>query len=158
MTQDSLSSYSISLKSSTFLDLKNSIMPSIFSKIIAGEIPAYKLAETADFLAFLDISPVEKGHTLVIPKKEVNYIFDLEDEELAQLHLFAKKVALAMEKVVPCKRIGMAVVGLEVPHVHIHLIPLQGLGSINFTKERVQLNPEEFANLAQKIQLAFAEH
>ncbi|WBM73102.1 HIT family protein [Saprospira grandis] len=133
-------------------------MPSIFSKIIAGEIPAYKLAETADFLAFLDISPVEKGHALVIPKKEVDYIFDLEDEELAQLHLFAKKVALAMEKVVPCKRIGMAVVGLEVPHVHIHLIPLQGLGSINFTKERVQLSQEEFANLAQQIQLAFAEH
>jgi len=133
-------------------------MPSIFSKIIAGEIPAYKLAETADFLAFLDISPVEKGHALVIPKKEVDYIFDLEDEELAQLHLFAKKVALAMEKVVPCKRIGMAVVGLEVPHVHIHLIPLQGLGSINFTKERVQLSQEEFANLAQKIQLALAEH
>lgn len=133
-------------------------MPSIFSKIIAGEIPAYKLAETADFLAFLDISPVEKGHALVIPKKEVDYIFDLADEELAQLHLFAKKVALAMEKVVPCKRIGMAVVGLEVPHVHIHLIPLQGLGSINFTKERVQLSQEEFANLAQQIQLAFAEH
>ncbi|EJF53084.1 HIT family hydrolase, diadenosine tetraphosphate hydrolase [Saprospira grandis DSM 2844] len=133
-------------------------MPSIFSKIIAGEIPAYKLAETANFLAFLDISPVEKGHALVIPKKEVDYIFDLEDEELAQLHLFAKKVALAMEKVVPCKRIGMAVVGLEVPHVHIHLIPLQDLGSINFTKERVQLSQEEFANLAQKIQLALAEH
>ena len=132
-------------------------MPSIFSKIISGEIPAYKLAETEDFLAFLDISPVEKGHALVIPKKEIDYIFELENEELAQLHIFAKKVALAIEKVVPCKRIGMAVVGLEVPHVHIHLIPLQGLGSINFTKERVQLAKEEFADLAQKIQLALAE-
>lgn len=132
-------------------------MPSIFSKIISGEIPAYKLAETEDFLAFLDISPVEKGHALVIPKKEVDYIFELENEKLAQLHIFAKKVALAIEKVVPCKRIGMAVVGLEVPHVHIHLIPLQGLGSINFTKERVQLAKEEFADLAQKIQLALAE-
>ena len=132
-------------------------MPSIFSKIISGEIPAYKLAETEDFLAFLDISPVEKGHALVIPKKEVDYIFELENEKLAQLHIFAKKVALAIEKVVPCKRIGMEVVGLEVPHVHIHLIPLQGLGSINFTKERVQLAKEEFADLAQKIQLALAE-
>ncbi|WCL80003.1 HIT family protein [Saprospira sp. CCB-QB6] len=132
-------------------------MPSIFSKIISGEIPAYKLAETEDFLAFLDISPVEKGHALVIPKKEIDYIFELENEELAQLHIFAKKVALAIEKVVPCKRIGMAVVGLEVPHVHIHLIPLQGLGSINFTKERVQLAKEEFADLAQKIQLALTE-
>ncbi|HNO71372.1 MAG TPA: HIT family protein, partial [Bacteroidia bacterium] len=99
-------------------------MPTIFSKIIAGEIPCYKIAESEKYLAFLDINPLAKGHTLVIPKQETDYIFNINDEELAGLHLFAKKIAKAIEKAVPCKRIGMAVIGLEVPHAHIHLIPI----------------------------------
>lgn len=127
-------------------------MATIFSKIIKGEIPSYKLAENEDFYAFLDISPVEKGHALVIPKKEVDYIFDLEDDLLARLNVFAKKVAKAIEAVVPCERIGVAVVGLEVPHTHIHLIPLHGIGSLNFGKERVEMTKAEFEELAVAIQ------
>ncbi|HOY21047.1 MAG TPA: HIT family protein, partial [Haliscomenobacter sp.] len=108
-------------------------MASIFTRIINGEIPCHKVAETEDYFAFLDIRPMAVGHTLVIPKKEVDYIFDLEDEQLTGLHLFAKKVAKALEATVPCKRIGMAVIGIEVPHVHIHLIPLNSLQDITFT-------------------------
>ncbi len=126
-------------------------MSTIFSKIIKGEIPCYKVAETPDFLAFLDVSPVKRGHVLVIPKKEIDYIFDMEDNDLAALHLFAKKIALGLKKVIPCKKIGVAVVGLEVPHTHIHLIPMNEIGDMNFANPRVQLSKEEFLSLAEEI-------
>ncbi|HPH18947.1 MAG: HIT family protein [Haliscomenobacter sp.] len=126
-------------------------MASIFTRIINGEIPCHKVAETEDYFAFLDIRPMAVGHTLVIPKKEVDYIFDLEDEQLTGLHLFAKKVAKALEATVPCKRIGMAVIGIEVPHVHIHLIPLNSLQDITFTKPPVEVSPEEMAGIANSI-------
>ena len=126
-------------------------MASIFTRIINGEIPCHKVAETEDYFAFLDIRPMAVGHTLVIPKKEVDYIFDLEDEQLTGLHLFAKKVAKALEASVPCKRIGMAVIGIEVPHVHIHLIPLNSLQDITFTKPPVEVSPEEMAGIANSI-------
>jgi histidine triad (HIT) family protein len=126
-------------------------MASIFTRIVNGEIPCHKIAETADYFAFLDIRPMAKGHTLVIPKKEVDYIFDLEDEELTGLHLFAKKVAKALESVVPCKRIGMAVIGIEVPHVHIHLIPLNSLQDITFTKAPVEASPAEMAEITAEV-------
>lgn len=132
-------------------------MSTIFSKIIAGEIPCYKVAETNDFLAFLDVRPLTAGHTLVIPKKETNYIFDIEDEEFAGLHLFAKIVAKAVKQVIPCKRIGVAVIGLEVPHAHIHLVPMNEIGDLNFEKERAQLNPEEFEKIAAGIRKVLAE-
>ena len=123
----------------------------IFSKIVAGEIPAYKVAESIDFLAFLDINPLAEGHVLVIPKKEVDYLFDLDDELYTGLQIFAKIVATGLKKAIPCKRIGVAVIGLEVPHAHIHLIPLNHVGDINF--ERPKLNPsqEELAATAEKI-------
>lgn len=127
-------------------------MASIFSKIIAGEIPCYKVAEDDKYFAFLDISPLAKGHTLVIPKQEVDYIFDLDDETLAGLHLFSKKVALALKKTVPCIRIGTAVLGMEVPHAHIHLVPLNKETDLQFTNPRVKLSPEEMAELAKNIQ------
>jgi histidine triad (HIT) family protein len=130
-------------------------MSTIFSKIIKGEIPCYKVAESADFLAFLDVSPVKKGHVLVIPKIEVDYIFDMEDQQLANLHLFAKKVAQALKRTVPCTKVGMAVVGLEVPHAHIHLIPMVGIGDLNFSNPRVQLSKEEFIALAEEISKNF---
>lgn len=126
-------------------------MASIFTRIINGEIPCHKVAETEDYFAFLDIRPMAVGHTLVIPKKEVDYIFDLEDEQLTGLHLFAKKVAKALQATVPCKRIGMAVIGIEVPHVHIHLIPLNSLQDITFTKAPVEVSPEEMADIANSI-------
>jgi histidine triad (HIT) family protein len=127
-------------------------MASIFSKIIAGDIPCYKIAEDEKYFAFLDISPLAKGHTLVIPKQETDYIFDLDDETLAGLHLFSKKVALAIKKTVPCQRIGMAVLGMEVPHAHIHLVPLNKETDLLFTNPRVKLSPEEMAELAKNIQ------
>jgi histidine triad (HIT) family protein len=130
-------------------------MSTIFSKIIKGEIPCYKVAESADFLAFLDVRPVKKGHVLVIPKIEVDYIFDMEDQALANLHLFAKKVAQAVKKTIPCTKVGMAVVGLEVPHAHIHLIPMTGIGDLNFSNPRVQLSKEEFVKLAEEISSNF---
>jgi histidine triad (HIT) family protein len=130
-------------------------MASIFSKIVAGEIPSYKIAEDDRFFAFLDINPLTKGHALVIPKVEVDYIFELDDKTLADLFLFAKRVAIAIEKVVPCKRVGIAVVGLEVPHAHVHLVPLSGEGDINFKKERVKVTPDEFVSLTKKIADAF---
>lgn len=126
-------------------------MSTIFSKIIAGEIPCYKLAEDDNFLSFLDVNPVTKGHALVIPKQAVDYIFDMEDRQLAELHVFAKKVAKAIKEVVPCKKVGVAVVGLEVPHAHVHLIPMNSIGDMNFTGERVKLNPEEYTELALNI-------
>jgi histidine triad (HIT) family protein len=126
-------------------------MASIFSRIVSGEIPCYKVAETTDFLAFLDINPLAKGHTLVIPKKEVDYIFDVDDDLLAGLTLFAKKVARAVEAVVPCKRIGVAVIGLEVPHAHIHLVPLESIYDIDFKKPKLKFTTEEFLELAAEI-------
>ena len=126
-------------------------MSTIFARIINGEIPCYKVAETDEFLAFLDVSPVAKGHTLVIPKKETDYIFDMEDKELADFHLFAKKIAKALKQAVPCRKVGIAVVGLEVPHAHIHLIPMNHIGDMNFTSERLKLSPEDFAGIAGSI-------
>ena len=130
-------------------------MASIFSRIVAGEIPCYKVAEDEKYFAFLDISPVAKGHTLVIPNHEVDYIFDLDDEEYAGLTAFAKKVAAAMKKVMPCKRIGVAVLGLEVPHTHIHLVPINKESDMNFFKEKLSLPAEEMAEIAAKIAAAF---
>jgi len=132
-------------------------MASLFTRISKGEIPAYKVAEDERFLAFLDINPLARGHTLVIPKEEVDYIFDLDTETLSGLILFAQPVARAIETVVPCKRIGVAVIGLEVPHAHVHLVPLQNIHDLDFSNPRVQLTKEEFADLAQKISLAFSE-
>lgn len=129
-------------------------MASIFTKIINGEIPCHKIAETDEFLAFLDIMPLVEGHTLVIPKKEVDYIFDLEDDYFRRLWSFARSVAPAIEKAVPCKRIGIAVIGLEVPHAHIHLVPLNHVGDINFSKPKLQLAPAELAATAEKIKAA----
>lgn len=130
-------------------------MASIFSKIVAGEIPSYKVAEDDRFFAFLDINPLVKGHTLVIPKREVDYIFDLDDEELAALHVFAKKVALAVGKAFPCKKVGMAVLGLEVPHAHIHLIPMQIEKDMFFSNPKLQLSADEFVAVAEAIRNAF---
>jgi histidine triad (HIT) family protein len=129
--------------------VKNVIM-SIFTKIIKGEIPSYKVAENDQFYAFLDINPNAKGHTLVVPKKEVNKLFDLDEETYNELMSFSRKIALAIEKVVPCNRIGMSVIGLEVPHVHVHLIPLQAMEDIQFIK-KVKLLPEEFEAVANSI-------
>lgn len=127
-------------------------MSTIFSKIIQGEIPAYKVAENEEFLAFLDVNPLCAGHTLVIPKQEVDWIFDMEDQALARLHVFAKKVAHAIKATVPCVKVGVAVIGLEVPHAHIHLVPMNSIGDLNFTAPRVQLSAEEFTQLAHNIQ------
>ena len=126
-------------------------MASIFTRIIKGEIPCYKIAESENCLAFLDINPLSPGHTLVVPKKEVDYIFDVEDDLYSDLMLFAKRVASAIEKVVPCERIGVTVIGLEVPHAHVHLIPINGISDMNFAKAKVQLSQEEFSELAEKI-------
>ena len=129
-------------------------MSSIFSKIVAGEIPAYVVAESVEFLAFLDINPLTEGHLLVIPKKEVDYLFDLDDETYAGLQLFAKIVAVGLQKAVPCPRVGVAVMGLDVPHAHIHLIPLNGMTSINFSNPKQKFTPEEFKATAEKIKEA----
>lgn len=126
-------------------------MATIFSKIAAGEIPSYKIAEDDRYFAFLDIKPLVKGHVLVIPKREIDYIFDVDDDTLAHMMVFAKRIAVAIKKVVPCKRVGVAVIGLEVPHAHIHLIPLNSETDISFQKPRVNLTQEEFIDLAQKI-------
>jgi histidine triad (HIT) family protein len=126
-------------------------MATIFSRIINGEIPCYKIAEDKDYFALLDIGPLAKGHTLVVPKKETDYIFDLEDDSLAGMMVFAKRVARAIGKAVPCKKVGIAVLGLEVPHAHIHLIPINDLGDINFGKPKLKLTPEEFSEIADKI-------
>jgi len=126
-------------------------MSSIFTKIIQGEMPCYKLAETEEFLAFLDIAPLSKGHALVVPKRETDYIFDIESHEYGRLWQFAKRLANAQKKIVSCQRIGIAVVGLEVPHAHIHLIPLNAVEDINFSKSKLSLNPEEMNEIAQSI-------
>jgi histidine triad (HIT) family protein len=130
-------------------------MASLFTRIVQGEIPAYKVAEDDRFLAFLDISPLALGHVLVIPKQEIDYIFDLDAETLSGLMLFSQRVARAIEQVVPCKRIGIAVVGLEVPHAHVHLVPLQTVHDIDFSKPRVVLSKDEFAHLAAAIAVQF---
>jgi len=132
-------------------------MASIFTKIIRGEIPSYKVAEDEHFYAFLDINPLSKGHTLVVPKLEVDYIFDLDDEYLGMLHVFSKKVSRAIENTIACKRVGVVVYGLDVPHAHIHLIPLIEGGEINFSREKVKLAPEEMAEIANNILTAFSE-
>lgn len=125
-------------------------MPSIFSRIVAGDIPAHKIAETDDFLAFLDVMPTTTGHTLVIPKKEVDYIFALDDDLYTGLMAFARQIAPAIEKAIPCKRIGVAVIGLEVPHAHIHLIPLNSMANMDFS-HKINPSPEELAETAAKI-------
>ena len=126
-------------------------MASIFSKIVAGEIPCYKVAENDLFFAFLDIQPLKPGHTLVIPKTEINYIFDIDDALLGQMMVFAKKVAHGIQAVVPCERIGVSVIGLEVPHAHIHLIPIESVADINFSKAKMQLDKDEMVRLASQI-------
>ena len=130
-------------------------MSSIFTKIINGEIPSYKVAESETCFAFLDINPLAKGHTLVVPKKEVDYIFDVEDELYSDLMLFAKKVGKAIEKVVSCERIGVTVIGLEVPHAHIHLIPINGISDMNFAKPKLALDKDELSELAKRIASEF---
>ncbi len=130
-------------------------MASIFTRIVNGEIPAHKIAEDEHFLAFLDVMPLVEGHTLVIPKKEVDYIFNVEDEMYSALWLFAKKVSKALEKAIPCKRIGIAVIGLEVPHAHIHLVPLNHVGDINFTQAKLKPTADELAAIAERIRSSF---
>ena len=126
-------------------------MASIFTKIAKGEIPSYKIAESDQYYAFLDINPLVRGHVLVIPKVETDYLFDLSDDDLSGIMMFAKKVAAAIKKVYPDKRVGMAVIGFDVPHAHIHLVPMQGIQDIDFKRERVKLSTEEFQSIAEKI-------
>ncbi|HEY4326521.1 MAG TPA: HIT family protein [Mucilaginibacter sp.] len=126
----------------------------IFSKIVAREIPAYIVAESIDFLAFLDINPLAEGHVLVIPKKEVDYLFDLDDETYTGLNIFAKIVATGLRKAIPCERIGVTVIGLEVPHAHIHLIPINHIGDMNFSRPKLKFTPEQFEATVDKIRLA----
>jgi histidine triad (HIT) family protein len=125
-------------------------MASIFSKIISGEIPAYKIAETDDFIAFLDVFPCAPGHTLVVPKKEIDYLFDMDDELYAGLMAFAKSIEPAIRKAVPCKRVGVAVIGLEVPHAHVHLIPLNSMQDMNFNS-KIKMSAEELQEIAEKV-------
>ncbi len=126
-------------------------MATLFTKIINGEIPCHKIAENDKFLAFLDIFPLAQGHTLVIPKIEVDYLFDLDDSYLTEINLFAREVAAKIKQAVPCKRIGIAVIGLEVPHAHMHLVPLNHVGDINFERDKLKPSPEELAEIAQRI-------
>lgn len=130
-------------------------MASIFSKIVAGDIPSYKIAEDENYYAFLDINPMAKGHTLVIPKKEVDYLFDLEDDLLAGMTIFSKKVAKAIEAAIPCKRVGLMVIGMEVPHAHIHLIPINKESDMSLTNDRVKLVQSEFEEIAKSIRENF---
>jgi histidine triad (HIT) family protein len=126
-------------------------MASIFSRIVAGEIPCYKIAENDKFFAFFDISPLVPGHTLVIPKKEEDYIFDISDADLAEMIVFAKKIAVAIKKVIPCRKVGVAVIGLEVPHAHIHLVPMQKEGDLDFKREKMHPTEEQFKEWQKKI-------
>ena len=126
-------------------------MATIFTKIINGEIPCYKIAEDDNYFAFLDINPLKAGHTLVVPKKEVDYVFDLDDKQLAGLMLFSKKVATAIKSAIPCNRIGVAILGLEVPHAHIHLVPMDTMEDVNFRNPKLKFSAEEFKNIAAKI-------
>lgn len=126
-------------------------MSSIFSKIVSGEIPSFRVAENERFLAFLDITPLRKGHVLVIPKTETDYIFDIEDKELSEMIVFAKSVAIKIKKVFPCKKIGVSVIGLEVPHAHIHLVPMNSISDMNFSQEKLKLSNDELTEIASKI-------
>ncbi len=126
-------------------------MPSLFSKIVAGEIPCHRIAENEHFLAFLDIMPLTEGHVLVIPKDEVDYFFDLDDQSLSSITVFARDIAKKIEKAIPCKRVGMAIIGLEVPHAHIHLIPLQTVSDINFERPKLKVTAEQLRATAEKI-------
>jgi len=126
-------------------------MASIFTRIIQGEIPCHKIAENDKFIAFLDITPVAKGHTLVVPKMEVAYFFDLNDDLLSEINLFAKEVSIKLQRTVPCRRVGVAIIGLEVPHAHVHLIPLNTMADVNFSAERLKMSNEELAALATEI-------
>ena len=126
-------------------------MASIFTRIIRGEIPSYKIAENDEFYAFLDINPLNEGHTLVVPKREVDYIFDLENNEVGGLFMYAQEVAAAIRKAVPCERIGVAVIGLEVPHAHVHLCPINGMSDLNFANPKKQFTKEEFQQTAERI-------
>ena len=130
-------------------------MPSIFSRIINGEIPAWKIAESEHFLAFLDVRQLAKGHTLIVPKVEMDYFFDLSDEEISGIMLFSKKVASALRSSLPCLRIGMSVIGLEVPHAHVHLVPLNSMGDINFSNSKLNLSAEEMEAIAASIRSAY---
>jgi histidine triad (HIT) family protein len=130
-------------------------MATIFSKIVKGEIPCYKVAEDDNFLAFLDISPLAKGHTLVIPKKEVDYLFDIDDPTYVALWSFAKRVAKAVREVVPCEKIGVAVIGLEVLHAHIHLVPINSVYDLDFARPKLKLDPKELSQIASQISVAF---
>ncbi|HIZ88042.1 MAG TPA: HIT family protein [Candidatus Coprenecus pullistercoris] len=132
-------------------------MASVFTKIVNGEIPSYKVAETEHCYAFLDINPLKAGHTLVIPKKEVDYLFDLDSELYAELMLFARKVAMAVKAAVPCKRVGVAVLGMEVPHAHIHLVPMDSEGDLDFKNKKLELTPERFKETAAAIASKYAE-
>jgi histidine triad (HIT) family protein len=127
-------------------------MAGIFSRIVAGEIPSYKVAEDENYLAFLDINPLAKGHTLVIPKKETDYIFDIETDEYSGLWLFAKRIAKAIGSAIPCTKVGVAVIGLEVAHAHIHLVPINGIHDIEFSRPKLKLSPDEFADILARIQ------
>ena len=127
----------------------------IFSRIVKGEIPSYKCAENEKLYAFLDINPLQKGHTLVIPKREVDYIFDMEDEEIAEFQVFAKRVAIAIKKAFPCVKVGQAVLGLEVPHAHIHLVPMQSEKDMIFSNKKLELSKEEFEEIAERIRANF---
>lgn len=131
---------------------------SLFTKIAEGEIPSYKCAENSEFYAFLDINPLVKGHTLVIPRREVDYIFDMEDDELARFQVFAKKVAIAIKKAFPCVKVGQAVLGLEVPHAHIHLVPMHSEGDLNFSNKKLSLSAEEMQDIADKIIKEFSKN
>jgi histidine triad (HIT) family protein len=133
-------------------------MSTIFSKIVSGEIPSYKVAESDTYYAFLDINPIAKGHTLVIPKKAVDYLFDLDEATLSGLWLFAQKTAKAIQAAVPCKRVGVAVLGLEVPHAHIHLIPLNSEADVDFKKPKLKLEKEEFESIANAIHAMFSAY
>lgn len=134
-----------------FKSISYVIMATIFTKIIRGEIPCYKIAEDEKYFAFLDINPLKSGHTLVVPKKEVDYIFDLEDVDLAGMIVFSKKIASAIKSAIPCKRIGIAVLGLEVPHAHIHLVPMDTMEDVNFKNPKLKFSAEEFKKTAAKI-------
>ena len=126
-------------------------MSTIFTKIVNGEIPSYKIAENEKFYAFLDINPMKEGHTLVIPKQEIDYFFDISDEDLQEMMVFAKKIALGIKEAIPCKRVGVAVMGMEVPHSHVHLIPIEKEADMLFSKEKLKLSPEEFQEITKKI-------
>lgn len=133
-------------------------MASVFSKIVSGEIPCYKVAEDENFLAFLDINPLKAGHTLVIPKKEIDYLFDIDDDLLSKMMVFSKKVANAIREAVPCKRVGVTVLGFDVPHAHIHLVPMEDMQDMNFRNQKLKLSPEEFRVIAAKIQSLINSH